>query len=187
MPYGKFNIDQMKAVVPFLRDAHVHDLGAGTGELSRQLVQLGARQVTLVDKAPHEDWRTLHLPTYKYVVSYFQDYKDKIETAFISWPWTGGRETGLTTLAKGASTVIYMGKNTDGTACGSSELYQMFAGREILAHVPAFKNTLTVYGPRRVKRDPTGEEMAGLMSHTGRAFTYEEAETIVKRTYTKTG
>lgn len=187
MAYGKFSIDQMSAVVPFLRDAKVHDLGAGTGELARQLVQLGAKQVTMVDKAPHDEWRTMHLPTYKYVISYYHDYKDKIDTAFLSWPWTGGRDAGLDVLVKGARVVIYLGKNTDGTACGSAGLYQVLSGREILAHVPAYKNTLTVYGPRRVTRPPTGEEMAGLMAHTGRSFTHEEAEEIVKRAYQKVG
>lgn len=45
--------------------------------------------------------------------------------------------------------VIYIGKNTDGIACGSPQLFDYFRWREVLVYDPDPQNVLIVYGALR--------------------------------------
>ena len=57
--------------------------------------------------------------------------------------------------------------------------------REVLAYVPDPRNTLIVYGPRRVTRSLLGEERAGL--YTDKIFAYHEIEGAPESSTPSTG
>jgi hypothetical protein len=68
--------------------------------------------------------------------------------------------------------VIYLGKCTDGTMCGTPRLWYLLSRREVLCHEPDRTNTLIVYGPGRDDiRLPLREEHAGINSD--RLYTYD--------------
>jgi hypothetical protein len=80
-----------------------------------------------------------------------------------------------------AETLVYLGKNTDGSACGFPGLFEVLARREILAYVPDRPNTLIIYGkfirqPNEPHREPMPEEHAALTSYTSGILTYEAIE-----------
>lgn len=77
-----------------------------------------------------------------------------------------------------AETVIYLGCNTSGSACGDRSLFSHLRERRILAHVPSRRNTLTIYGSPGPLRPLTGEEWGAL---GGRVVSFEEAETQAAR------
>jgi len=87
--------------------------------------------------------------------------------ALVSWPlWNP--LPGLVTLLEQVETVLYLGKNTDGTVCGPEDFWLHMLEREVLEHVPDRRNVLTVYGPVTGKppREPEiQEERAALDSH----------------------
>jgi hypothetical protein len=70
--------------------------------------------------------------------------------------------------ALAATTVLYLGKNTDNRICGAPFLFQVLVRRTLLAHVPRARNSLVCVGAPlspdwSATRDPTGEEAAGLL------------------------
>jgi len=88
------------------------------------------------------------------------------------WDLADRFPTGLLQALDRADVVIYLGCNTDHSACGSPELFRQLCGRELLGHVPHRRNTLLIYG-RGTRTGPlTGEEFAGL---TGALLSFEEA------------
>lgn len=174
MSYGKLSVEQQAAIKPFIVGKAVYDLGAGDGELARLLIHLGARRVVAVDKAQEfkGDKQILHR------TCYFKDFKGRADLVFLSWP-ANYRDDALLRLIKRAKFVVYLGKNTGGTACGWRELYEEFNQRQIVVHIPELKNTLTCYSPNRGVRAPTGEEFAGIYNE-GEFLSFSHAENIAK-------
>lgn len=174
--------DTQRAV---LRDAVagevVHDLGAGDGELADIVAGLGARSVIAVEK--EERLCRPSSPKVRVVPVYVEHYVCGLdgpdpEVCLLSWPcnycWPG-----LVNLLTKARKIIYRGKNTDGTACGTLTLFDHLLHRKILAHAPDKANSLTVYGAAGERRQPqTGEEYAAL--HTEHWISYEVAEEFVR-------
>ncbi len=163
--YGTLTPDQVALLVPFIEGRVVHDLGCGTGYLSRFLVTFGAKRVIAIDQLQALSPARVRTPGIQYVKSYFVDYDKAIDTAFVSWPQTCG-EFGLDALVRRARVVCYLGKNTDGTGCGSQQLWGVLMGREVLAHGPDSRNSLIVYGPKKATRARLPEEIgATTISH----------------------
>lgn len=177
--YGRLSDAQRELLRPFVADRIVHDLGAGSGALSLILLELGAAHVVAVDKEislPHHNKITT-------VECYFDEYRsdDPIDTVLVSWPHNSS-SPGLSFLVGLAKQVIYLGKNTDGSSCGTRELMVGLLSRPVLAHAPERQNTLTVYGEsqgRYVDRQVTGEEYAAL--YETRMISFAEAEIESKR------
>ena len=165
---------QEDAVAHAVKGQIVVDLGAGCCELSKKLVELGAKQVLAVDKEfplgfikPYPKVQRIHqrfeeLPFYPTAVH------------FISWPpnW----ECGLLQHIKAAGIIVYLGKNTDGMSCATRDIWEYLVTREILAYAPHKKNTLIVYGPGVKKHSLRGEEEAGLEHEM--ILYYEQLEDI---------
>ena len=171
VPYGVFMTGQREAIRGVVRGREVHDLGAGDLMLSHELLRMGASKVVAIDK---EAPRSLKGDSRIQVIEgYFHAYKGDIDVAFMSWPQNYNDE-GILRLIERAGTVVYLGKNTDGSACGSLRMFEHLVGRELLAHVPDRANTLIVYGkPLEEPREPVGEEMAALtVNH--HMWTFEE-------------
>lgn len=173
--YGRLSDAQRELLRPFVAGRVVHDLGAGTGALSLILLELGAAHVVAIDK----ELAPINSPKVTSVECYFDEYRsdDPIDTVLVSWI-PNYPTPGLSFLASLAKQVIYLGKNTDGSSCGTRELMVGLLSRHVLAHAPERPNTLTVYGPdqgRLIDRPLTGEEFASIYSFN--MLSFEEAET----------
>lgn len=166
MGYGKLSSAQARIVAKVVKGQTVIDLGAGDLQLSHELLTLGAQAVTAVEKEelPQSILR-LADPRVKVVRAYIKDLHGQTgaSVAFLSWP-ANYPILGLDAVIAKTPIVVYLGKNTDGTSCGTSRMFQRLLPREVVAYVPEFKNTLIVYGPKRIEREPYGEELAALTS-----------------------
>jgi hypothetical protein len=171
MSHGSLSSVQRDVLRPFVSSKRVHDLGAGDLGLSKVLVELGASKVVAVDSR--------HLPRacpkgIEFKKSQFEAFKEPVETAFLSWP-SNNSCRGLTEILKTASTVAYLGKNTDGTVCGTESLFRALWLRSVLAHVPERANTLIVYGPPcKEQRILLPEEYAMVYFNYERPWGYDE-------------
>ena len=164
MTWGILNEDQ-EHVLRVLLDRKlkltVHDLGCGDFALSKTLLRLGAHRVIGVDNDEEQASRgRLLSKKIRFELSSFDFYKDPIAFAFVSWPTN--HRSGIKKLIERSPIVAYLGKNTDGMACGTPSLFEHLTTREVLAYSPDPRNSLIVYGARLVERPVLGEEMGGL-------------------------
>ncbi len=171
--WGELKEPQRIVVRSHVTGRHVADLGSGNLILANELISLGAKRVWAVDKLqlPRH-----HMPRLELVPGYFENYHDPIDVAFVSWPinWF---DQGLLDCITRAKTVLYLGKNTDGCACGFPAIFKHMCDRELLHYVPDRKNTLIVCGDLLSEpRVPTAEEYAGIFSATEAILSYEELE-----------
>lgn len=171
MPYGALAPTQKQQLKPFVQGQRVVDLGAGDLKLANELLRLGAHQILAIDKEGMVT-RSLRIALFH---GRFDQVPDSfpLDLVFVSWPpnW----RCDLERLVRLAKTVVYLGKNTDGTMCGTPELFHHLSGRNVLAYVPDPKNTLIVYGSDLVTRRPKGEELAGIRISTD-MYSFEQAE-----------
>lgn len=158
MSYWCLNKAQAEALRSVVTGVVVHDLGAGDLSLAEQVLDLGALQVVAIDKEPLP---RVHSSGITYHRGYFEQYYEPIDVALISWP--PQYCIGLPNLIKRARVVIYFGKNTDGTACGNSELFGHLLTRELSVYLPDRHNTMICYGRVTTEiRKPRGEEVAAI-------------------------
>ena len=157
--FGFLSPKQEDVLRDHVRGKCVHDYGCGNLTLSARLLELGADKVFGVDRDPQSVPSTLRDRLF-FHRGHFDHYRDVSDVAFTAWP--ANWNTGLHPLLEQSPKVIYLGKNTDSSACGYSEMWRGLMRREVLAHVPEKQNTLIVYGPALVTRDPLPEERAAL-------------------------
>jgi len=169
MSCGRPNPVQVACIRKFVEGRIVSDLGAGDLLLSHLCAVLGATKVIAIDKEtmPEAD---ISLPI-EQVRCAFRYYKRNIDVALLSWPIN--TSCGLEALVNRAEIVIYLGKCTDGTICGTPRLWSHLVRREVLLLSPDRTNTLIVYGPSRVERALLLEEHAGLDDNNW--YTYGES------------
>jgi hypothetical protein len=161
MPYGTLTSEQEKLVERFVRGQVVYDLGAGDLYLTCELLRLGAVRVIAIDK---EDFRRYGIPDeVVYRKMLFRDVKEtSIDTAFVSWP--SNYDNGLLPLLRRSKTIIYLGKNTDGTACGIPSMFRYLLKRKAEC-IPDRKNTLICYTDvLEASRIPLKEEEAAIVA-----------------------
>lgn len=167
MSFGTLTKEQAKYVQHFVAGRVVTDLGAGDCELARLLKKLGASKVIAVDKNGPIMKESKGVSC---VRSYFSDYREPIDVAFLSWPINWHVEGLIPALAR-ASTVIYLGKTTDGMMCGWLTMWRHLSARTVLAEYPNPNNTLIVYGAPCGPRALLPDEEAGL-DKSGRVHDY---------------
>lgn len=177
--YGTLTDAQAEVVREVVCGRRIHDLGAGIcTTYAKLMLEWGATEVVAIDKERYEG---APKPGLTIVQAYFEDYlkvhpNEPIDVAFVSWP-SNYLNKGLTRFVELAKTVVYLGKNTDGTMCGDPHLFQYFLGRRLEKYIPDPRNSLIVLGETGVRfRFPQGEELAGLLAFAGTMFSYEEAE-----------
>lgn len=159
--WGSFNVEQTVALRSVIVGQTVHDLGAGSMGLSRELVQLGAAHVVAIDVDFGGNNRKLPATIQK-VSCDFAEYDHPIDIAFTSWPLN--RWSGVEDLVDRARVVIYLGSNSDGNACGSELFWDILSRRRVIAHVPHRENTLIIYGAEPEYRRYLPEEYAAVDS-----------------------
>ena len=175
MSYGHLSPAQSEALTPHVQGRVVHDFGAGSCELARKLVQLGAEQVIAIDK---EKMPCVDDPRVIQKHGYFgQAAADEIDVAFMSWPQNMESPV-LLALVEHARTVVYLGKNTDGSSCGWPGLFESLLWRRLLVYTPERPNTLIIYGGKlKRRRRPRGEERAAItIEEQVRPLKYETVE-----------
>ena len=167
-PFGCMTATMRAVMAPHLKDKIVIDLGAGSGRHARYMARHGgASHVHAVDKgtlgsaADHARITKYEHTPYIRLVTGAQPAPE-YDVAFVAWPVNYYTE-GLVELCERAKTVIYLGCNYNGTACGNTKLFEHFISRELLAEVPHERNTLLILGdPLSERRVPTFEEFGGL-------------------------
>lgn len=166
MPFGSLYPSQRKVVRSLVQGRIVYDLGAGDLGLSHQLVHLGAAQVVAVDAKPMP---TPHTPQVTLLQKSFRECLQdpqcptSIDVAFLSWPINHPTiANGLLHVLRRSRIVLYLGKTTDGTMCGDSDLFRFLCCRELLSYIPRIQNTLIVYGEFGKPHSPRHEEQAGI-------------------------
>lgn len=181
--YGRLASEEQTSVfAQEVRGRVVHDLGAGNLSLARYAIELGAAHVHAVDQ--RADWTRSRVPDrVEAHCTSFRKWHQKcrrdrvdIDLALVSWPSVTMSDS-LIDLLRDSRRVLYLGKNTDGTSCGTPELWGYLRHREVLAHVPHPANTLLLYGATCPLRDLVyGEERGGLEGKRfGRIYSFEES------------
>ncbi len=149
MGHGQLEHDQALAVRKVIRGRQVIDCGAGDLTLALKLAELGAREVIAIDKEPMPECPDPRVrPNRRQFSAWLDSRKDPVEVAFVSWPTNYSMamyDRGLQAIVD-SKTVIYLGKNTDESACGSRRLFTHFLGRELLVYLPHRRNVLCIYG-----------------------------------------
>ena len=182
---GSLSPAQARVLAPVIDGRRVCDLGAGAFVLTADLIALGARRVDCVDKslprqvparvqaAAARAGCALGLHEQRFA-DLGPDVTASANVALLSWP-VNWRLAGLVERLLTVPVVVYLGKNTDGTACGGPDLWTHLAQRPVLAYVPERANVLTVYGPRPQAdaaaasaaaggRQAPGDELAAMVS-----------------------
>lgn len=165
--FGMLSKKQQRRLLPFLQDRVVHDLGAGDLRLASLLMELGASRVVAIDKLEHRGAVARTTARIRFTQAHFNDYVNQnpdeiVDVAFMSWPFNL-YDQGLYSLAARARTIIYLGCNSSGTACGFPELFKHFLTRKLEAHIPERPNVLLVLSePLPEPREPTLEELGGI-------------------------
>ncbi len=167
MSYGLLSVKMLETIRPLVAGKTVVDLGAGSCDKAVILKGLGAA-VIAIDKSFMRPIEGIEQHCGYFVE--FADLDDRtlpeeIDVAFVSWP-QNYRLNGLVRILERAGTVIYLGSNTDGNACGHRDLFLHMLTRKLEAYVPDRKNSLVVVGEALGRmRKPTFEEKAGLSTH----------------------
>lgn len=151
--HGYAGLDESgrRLLAAFCRGRRVTDLGAGRGELSRLMVELGAREVVAVDR--------LEVPPAP-GVSVRQERFERLKEAglprrlLVSWPindHTVVLSCALENFLRSAEEILYIGRNeAEGfTVCGWPGLWRELLRRRVLAHtdIPGH-NAVIRYGAR---------------------------------------
>lgn len=166
MSYGHLTLKMRALIKPLIKGRKVHDLAAGDMELSRLLIRLGGvAQVTAIEKESHH--RCWYPPRRLQIVkAYIHEVPipHDIDVVFLSWP-PNYPMRGLMPWLQCAQTIIYLGMNLDGAACGFPEMFQHFSYRELVGYVEHDKNNLLILqGNRTTPREPTLEEQGHFSS-----------------------
>lgn len=179
MTYYRLNDSQkeyLHSVVPGLR---VSDLGSGDGSLALLMANFGALEVHAVDKAPPPC--PVKHKNVKHYNRYFQEWDppNHLDLSVVSWP-RNMRLAGLIPLLQATPQVIYLGKNTDGTACGFPDMFRYLSTRNVIRYLPDRANVMIHYGSDpRPDANLYHEEMAGIFEDNTHYYCADEDRKIV--------
>ncbi len=179
---SRLSHEQSVVLAPYVVHLTVYDLGCGPDlTMASELIDMGADGVVAVDKEPLR-LRRRGVRTMQRRFDEFERFPEDGDVAFVSWP-INAPNPGLIRMLDAAPIIVYIGKNTDGSACGDRALFKLFMGRKLLEYMPSRENCLIIYGEKlpydRVlsevltPRDPVGEEYAALQSEM---LSYHTAE-----------
>lgn len=166
--WGKLSAHQVRRVANTVRGRIVHDLGAGSLGFALAALRMGAQRVVAVDcerfprVAVLGDKLELHEQTFERYLhaQVAADARFQLDVVALVWP-VNHLLPGLVPLVRRARAVVYLGKNTDGMACGGADLWRELTHRQVVAHVPDPKNDLIIYGPSAALPRPLLPEERG--------------------------
>ena len=182
MSWGHITNDMWAAIAPVVKGKQVWDICAGDLEYAHLLAALGA-SVTAVEKEGRTFGEDARKPKQDGPVTVYRAYlhdltpPDHIEVLFGSYIPNAPLPT-LIRYLEAAETIIYIGCNTGGTACGNPVLYKHLFQRNILHHITTRQNDLIIYGNGERGDAPLlPEEFAAMCD---RQLSYEEAQDAMK-------
>ena len=131
----------------------VLDIGGRTGELAQICKTLGAKSTALLDTHPDPvEPMTTHAVN---MLSLRAEEAYRLsDVLLLSWPECTPDLGALPPKLGKGKTLIYLGSNHDGTACGSASFWKQIVHNKVLGHVDDRQNTMIVYGlgqPRTTK------------------------------------
>lgn len=159
MVYGVLTDEMRAAMAPRVKDHDLWDLGAGDLRLSREMTAMGARVLAIDPRAPDD-------PAIETIRGTYLDALPRLDitpprVVLLSWPQTSDAP-GLLEILSAVPVVIYLGANTNGSACGTPGLWAHLTTREVLAEVRTEHNDLLIYGAPCGPRPLRPEEQAAL-------------------------
>ena len=143
--YFDLDGDQTRYLKGVVKGKVVADLGCGMGMLTKLMARMGATRVHGVDKETLTGRNSKRVLWHQSYLAYWKMPAD-VEVAVVSWPQNTPLQ-GLRELIQVVPHVVYIGKNTDGTACGNPTLMRYLSERAAIHHIPTPKNVLIHYGP----------------------------------------
>jgi Ribosomal protein L11 methyltransferase (PrmA) len=162
--YYLLNDEQREYLRGSIHGKTVADLGCGDGALAMDLAYWGAKHVHAVDKSP---CRVAHTNV-TFHLAYFDKWKMPrgVEVITLFWPQNNSLP-GLVEILDKVPEVIYVGANTEGSACGNTDLFKHLTGREPVKCLPDRKNVLIHYR-RENRTEPQifHEENAAMSMHS---------------------
>lgn len=145
--YARLNKDQTQYLRGVVKGKVVADLGCGDGTLTRLMARWGAKFVHGIDKElpPARNSKKVRWHT-----AYFNEWEmpPEVELAVVSWP-RNAAVVGLVELCSRVPEVLYVGKNTDGIACGNPQFIRTLSERVDIRYIPDQHNVLIHYGSGR--------------------------------------
>lgn len=175
MTYAQLNKDQTCYLRNLVKGRVVADLGCGSGMLTKTMARWGASMVHGVDKESLNDPNSKRVHWHRSYFAYWQMPSD-VEIAVVSWPQNSPLQ-GLMELLQLVPHVVYIGRNTDGTACGNPDLMRYLSGRAAIHHITQLANVLIHYGPGfRPLPDMYHEEYAA--THHDQGIIQYDAQTV---------
>lgn len=145
MSYFHLDKSQARHIRDLVKGKVVADLGCGMGMLTRMMARWGASRVHGVDKESFPRRNSTKVQWHLSYLAYWKMPAD-VEVAVVSWPQNSPLQ-GLRELLQAVPHVVYIGKNTDGTACGNPTLMRYLSERAAIHHITTPKNVLIHYGP----------------------------------------
>lgn len=173
MAYGKMTNEQRSELLSAASGLNVIDIGAGDCSYAHEVAR-SANSVLCVDKAPMPKPTLLNIQTLCcYVVDLIKKpIQPRPQLAMVFWPQNIVIK-GLLELLGSIDTVVYLGKNTNGTACAWPDFFLAMSTRPVLAYIPDARNVMIIYGRGEVDRPILGEELAGASTEL---MSFEESE-----------
>jgi hypothetical protein len=157
--------EQMLRLGQVVSGKSVWALGSGPNlKEAEMLVSHGASSVHAIDKhhrsnsfAPEiKSGSSLGVRVYD-CRAYYAEFLELIgpeatvDVAFVKWP-SATPQPGIAQLIARAETVVYVGKNGDGTICGSMELWLALRLRSLVDVIPGRMNDMIVYTEKLQRR-----------------------------------
>lgn len=177
MPYWRLNAAQAAVLLDYVKGDTVYELGCGDLSLAR-IMATTAKWVHAADKempmARVDHGRQIEVPILPNLSFYPQTFKqlrwpEHLDCVVVSWPPTH-RMPGFMELVQRAFRVVYIGCNTDGSACGDHALWLHLTKRMLVHEVRERHNCLHCYS-LVTHQDPqfrSEEEICGLLNQHGR-------------------
>lgn len=156
MPYGHVSDVMFHALSFVVQDKEVWDIGAGDLERAKQLLLAGASHVHAVEKGykvgikpavvdhTTELWLPERLTLYQAYV-HEVEVPNKISVVCLFWPVNSRSLDDVLPFLAVSETIIYLGSNRFGTACGSPRLWTFLQSRHVSIEIQDDQNDMLVY------------------------------------------
>lgn len=191
MSWSFLSTDMQQTLLPFVKGKRIWDLGAGSDlKVAIMLRCLGATVIAFDKEVMHRRDEASDIQTHQ---CRFQDIEGLHlplpDVTVVSWPVNNYNCDALIPLLTQIPVVVYLGKNYDGTACGTLGLFDLLRKRELLAHVPHRANSLLVVGAHLEgrKRALTPEEVAVWYGRDLTVMTWDQVQEMAASLQTKEG
>jgi hypothetical protein len=157
---------QMRLIEAFCAGKEIIDLGGRDGSFACHLLSAGARKAMSLDHSkglPRIIAKNLthHVATFAGYHAAFPNRR--WDVGIVSWPVKFASIIGgVIPILNNCETVVYLGKNSASTQCGSRDLWENLTDRELVKHIERNVASVLIYGDMERTADLIQEEEWGL-------------------------